>query len=105
MSGLSSQQEKQVPGTGRGPWGIWSSAHLAQPELPPHTGFVINAPKNLMLAALGPGGTGPLPLPFLVPVPAAFFLIAVEPGRRPAGLRPPEWPWCRAWPAGGGAAQ
>ena len=46
-------------------------------------GFVINAPKNLMLAALGPGGTGPLPLPFLVPVPAAFFLMDVEPAGRP----------------------
>ena len=57
------------------------------------TGFVINAPKNLMLAALGPGGTGPLPLPFLVPVPAAFFLMDVEPAGRPApGLGPPEWP-------------
>ena len=55
--------------------------------------FVMNAPKNLTLAALGPGGTGPLPLPFLVPVPVAFFLIEIEPGRRPApGLRPPEWP-------------
>ena len=67
MSGLSSQQEKQVPGTGRGPWGIWSSAHLAQPKLLlPPAGFVINKrTKNLMLAALGPGGTGPLPLPLL----------------------------------------
>ena len=56
-------------------------------------GFLINAPKNLTLAALGPGGTGPLPLPFLVPMPVVFFLIEFEPGRRPApGLRPPLWP-------------
>ena len=54
-------------------------------------GFVMNAPKNLTLAALGPAGTGPLPLPFLLPVPVAFFLMDVEPAGRPApGLRPPE---------------
>ena len=68
--------------------------------------FVMNAPKNLTLAALGPGGTGALPLPFLVPVPVAFFLIEIEPGRRPApGLRPPLWPLVRPWPAGWVGAQ
>ena len=57
-------------------------------------GFVMNAPKNLTLAALGPGGTAALPLPFLVPVPVAFFLIEIEPEGRPApGLAPPEWPF------------
>jgi hypothetical protein len=52
-------------------------------------GLVMNAPKNLTLAALGPGSTGPLPLPFLVPVPVASFLIEIEPGRRPARPPPP----------------
>jgi hypothetical protein len=68
-------------------------------------GLVMNAPKNLTLAALGPGSTGPLPLPFLVPVPVASFLIEIEPGRRPAGLRPPLWPLVRPWPAGWVGAQ
>ena len=52
---------------------------------------VTNSPKNLTLAVLGLGGTAALPLA-LVAVPVAFFLIAFEPGGRPApGLRPPEW--------------
>ena len=55
-----------------------------------------NVPKNLTLEVLGLGVTAALPLPFVVAVPVAFFLIEIEPGGRPApGLRPPEpspWP-------------
>ena len=55
--------------------------------------------RSARFAALGPGGTGPLPLPFLVPVPVAFFLIEIEPGRRPAPASAPQsGPWCRTWP-------
>ena len=81
MSGISNQQKKQVPWTGRGPWGIVEQRTFgaAGAAAAAGAGFTMNAPKSLTLAALGPGATGHLPLPFLVAVPVAFFLMEIEP--------------------------
>ena len=60
---------------------------------------VTNVPKNLTLEVLGLGVTAALPLPFVVAVPVAFFLIEIEPGGRPApGLRPPKRFALPTWP-------